>query len=207
MADLVYWGKLIVFLMGFRVKILRPTTLTPNKSYILAPNHTSLIDPMLLLSIIPFNPFVFVGKIELAKIPVFGYFYKKTCVLVDRSDKKSRAGVYTSVNRKLGYGYSICIFPEGGVPDESVMLDRFKDGAFRMAIEHNIPIVPMSFLNCKKHMSWTFFSGGPGTLLVKMHDPVTPDGMTKKDMEHLKSNVRQTILKDLEEYHKSKQVT
>jgi 1-acyl-sn-glycerol-3-phosphate acyltransferase len=57
---------------------------------------------------------------------------------------------------------SVCIFPEGGVPDdESLLLDTFKDGV-RLAIEHQIPIVPISFADNKKRLSILFFSGGPG---------------------------------------------
>ena len=201
-----YWGKLIVFLMGFRIKVLRSTKLIHNKSYMLSPNHTSLIDAMVLLAIVPHNPFVFVGKIELKKIPIFGYFYRKTCILVDRNSKKSRASVYVNTRKKLDYGYSISIFPEGGVPNQKVLLDNFKDGAFKMSIEHHIPIVPFSFLNFKEHMSWTFFTGGPGTLLVKIHDPIPTEGFSIKDMDTLKQRVRQIILKDLEDYQSSREL-
>jgi hypothetical protein len=56
---------------------------------------------------------------------------------------------------------SICIFPEGGVPEESVELDTFKDGAFKMAIAHQIPVVPIIFYDNKKRFPFRFFSGGP----------------------------------------------
>ncbi|HBK82377.1 MAG TPA: 1-acyl-sn-glycerol-3-phosphate acyltransferase, partial [Flavobacterium sp.] len=56
------------------------------KSYMLVANHTSMTDIMLMLCLVRNNPFVFVGKAELAKIPVFGFFYKRTCILVDRSN-------------------------------------------------------------------------------------------------------------------------
>lgn len=199
-----YWGKFIVFAMGFRIKILRKNTLIPHQSYMFSPNHTSLIDAMVLLAIVPHNPFVFVGKEELTKIPVFGYFYKRTCILVNRNDKKSRASVYTNAQRKLDYGYSITIFPEGGVPDQNVLLDRLKNGAFRMSITHKIPLVPISFLNFKEHMSWSFFSGGPGKLLVKMHDPISTETLTIKDLNTLKETYRRIVFDDLEAYYKSK---
>ena len=127
-------------------------------SYMLVANHTSMLDIMLMLYVSK-NPFVFVGKQELAKIPVFGFFYKRVCILVDRNSHKSRSAVYRSVRKRLESGLSICIFPEAGVPDEDVVLDGFKDGAFRMAIIHNIPIVPITFLDCKKRFPWPFFSG------------------------------------------------
>ena len=110
-------------------------------------NHTSMTDIMLMLAVNK-KPFVFVGKVELAKIPLFGYFYKRTCILVDRANSKSRMAVFERAQKRLNSGLSICIFPEGGVPDdESIVLDEFKDGAFRIAIEHQLPIVPIVFFD------------------------------------------------------------
>src|SRR5690606_20438248 len=106
-------------------------------------NHTSMTDIMLMLAVVKDNPFVFVGKQELAKIPLFGFFYKRTSILVDRKNTKSKQEVFEQAQKRLAQGLSICIFPEGGVPDENIILDEFKDGAFRLAIDHQIPIVPI----------------------------------------------------------------
>ena len=151
------WAKGILIGMGFRYKVEREQELEDKKSYMLVANHTSMIDIMLMLAIVK-NPFVFVGKKELAKIPLFGFFYKRTCILVDRNSPKSRMEVYERAQKRLKQGLSICIFPEGGVPDESIVLDEFKDGAFRLASEHQIPIVPMTFADNKKRFSYTFMS-------------------------------------------------
>ncbi len=70
--------------------------------------------------------------------------------MVDREDGNSRSGVYRRARRRLYSGLGICIFPEGGVPEEHVLLDEFKDGAFKMAIAHGIPVVPMTFYDNKK---------------------------------------------------------
>ncbi len=114
-------------------------------------NHTSMMDVMLMLLLVKDNPFVFVGKKELVKLPIFGFFYKRTCILVDRSSSKSRFAVFERAQRRINQGLSICIFPEGGVPeDESIMLDEFKDGAFRIAIEHQLPILPHDIWGCEE---------------------------------------------------------
>lgn len=144
------------------------------------------------------NPFVFVGKKELAKIPIFGFFYKKTCILVDRSSVKSRQAVFLRAQRRLKGGVSICIFPEGGVPeDETIVLDEFKDGAFRLAINHQIPIVPMTFYDNKKRFSYTFFSGGPGRLRVKIHTFIDTIGLTIEDTKKLNHRSRSVLLNAL----------
>lgn len=187
------WAKFILFGMGFYYKIEREQTLDSHKSYMLVANHTSMADIMLMLATVR-NPFVFVGKQELAKIPLFGFFYKRTCILVDRSCSKSRMAVFKKAQKRINHGLSICIFPEGGVPDESIILDNFKDGSFRLAIDHQIPIVPITFGDNKKRFSYTFFSGSPGIMRVKVHQPIETAGKTDKDRKEIREEVRQIIL-------------
>jgi 1-acyl-sn-glycerol-3-phosphate acyltransferase len=193
-----YWARLILFMMGFKSKIIQATSLQPRHSYMFSANHTSMIDIMLMLSVIPDNPFVFVGKVELARIPIFGFFYRRTSILVDRASATSRKEVYNQAQAKLDRGLSVCIFPEGLVPDEEVILSEFKNGAFNLAIEHQIPIVPISFLDCKKRFSYTFFSGRPGVLRVKFHPPISTIDLNIKDhKESLKKQVYDLIYNDL----------
>src|SRR5690554_5407283 len=123
------WAKIILAGMGFIWKIEHEQTPESNKSYMFVANHTSMADIMLMLVSVK-NPFVFVGKKELAKIPLFGFFYKRTSILVDRGNSKSKKDVFYAAQKRLENGLSVCIFPEGGVPDDSsIVLDSFKDGA------------------------------------------------------------------------------
>jgi 1-acyl-sn-glycerol-3-phosphate acyltransferase len=192
-----FWAKFILIGMGFAYKIIKEETPKPNKSYMFIANHTSMADIMLMLVSVK-NPFVFVGKKELAKIPLFGFFYKRTCILVDRSSAQSRQAVFLRAQRRLKQGLSICIFPEGGVPDEHIVLDDFKDGAFRLAINHQIPIVPMTFYDNKKRFSYTFFSGGPGRMKVKIHKFIQTEGLIISDTKALNEKARAVILNELE---------
>ena len=195
------WAIPILWGMGLVPKVDAVRHLDKKKSYMLVANHTSMIDIMLMLYVSK-NPFVFVGKKELEKIPIFGFFYKRVCILVDREDSRSRSAVYRSVQRRLNQGLSICIFPEGGVPEKGVVLDTFKDGAFRIAIRHKIPIVPIVFLDCKKRFSWDFFSGAPGSLRVKIHPFVETDHLDNKDTSTLREAVRNLILESLDGFNK-----
>tara|TARA_R110002033_G_scaffold93809_2_gene143022 strand:+ start:3644 stop:4381 length:738 start_codon:yes stop_codon:yes gene_type:complete len=190
------WSKFILIGMGFGYKIKREEIPDPNKSYMFVANHTSMADIMLMLVAVK-NPFVFVGKQELAKIPLFGFFYKRTCILVDRSSAKSRQAVFLRAQRRLKQGVSICIFPEGGVPEEDVLLDNFKDGAFRLAINHQIPIVPITFYDNKKRFSYTFFSGSPGKMRAKIHRFIPTEGLTTKDTKPLNEKTRTLIWNEL----------
>ena len=192
------WAKSILFGMGFYPKKKDISALKNEHSYMFIANHTSIIDIMLMLAVVD-HPFVFVGKVELARIPLFGYFYRRTCILVDRNNQKSRLQVFESAQRRINQGNSICIFPEGGVPeDKSKLLTPFKDGAFRLAIDHQLAIVPITFHDNKKRFSYTFFSGSPGKMRVKI-DPVIPtQGKSQTDKRELKNKAFQTILHELE---------
>lgn len=167
------------------------------ESYMLVANHTSMLDIMLMLAVSK-NPFVFVGKKELVNIPLFGFFYKRVCIMVDRTDTQSRTGVYRRAQKRLQQGLSICIFPEGGVPEEHILLDNFKDGAFKMAIAHKIPIVPMTFYDNKERFSFTFFSGGPGKCRAKVHSFIATKNFNEQDKSRLRDEVRDLILQDLQ---------
>lgn len=191
------WAKTILFIMGFKVEMIDKELNDDDKSYIFCPNHTSMIDIMLMLSIAK-NPFVFVGKKELTKLPVFGFFYKRSCIVVDRNNSRSKKEVFNEVRRKLSNGLDVCIFPEGLVPDdERIALSDFKNGAFRLAIEHQIPIVPISFMDCKKRFSYTFFSGKPGKLRVKIHSFIETKGLTLKDRNVIKKETFKLIKSSL----------
>lgn len=193
------WAKFILIGMGFRWYIEREQTPEKDKSYMFIANHTSMTDIMLMLVTIR-NPFVFVGKKELANIPLFGFFYKRTCILVDRSSEKSRKAVFLRAQRRLQAGLSICIFPEGGVPEEHIELDEFKDGAFRLAINHHIPVVPITFADNKKRLSYTFFSGSPGKMRVKIHRFLATDNLKTADTKSLNNKARSIILNQLKTF-------
>src|SRR6478736_386780 len=196
------WAKAILFACGFYYKIEREQELIPHKSYMLVANHASMSDIMLMLAVVR-NPFVFVGKKELAKIPLFGFLYKRTNILVDRKNSKSKMEVYGRAQKRLDQRLSVCIFPEGGIPhDTSILIDKFKDGAFRLAIEHQIPIVPITFPDNKKRFPYTFFSGGPGLMRAKIHRFVSTEGKTLDDKKEISDEVRGIIRNQLLEFQK-----
>ena len=190
------WAIPILYGMGCPPRVVREQRMKRGKSYMLVANHTSMLDIMLMLYVSK-NPFVFVGKKELVKIPVFGFFYKRVCIMVDREDAKSRTGVYRRAQRRLRQGLSICIFPEGGVPDKDILLDEFKDGAFKMAIAHQIPVVPIVFYDNKKRFPFSLYSGGPGYVRVRVKPFFETAALAEKDKSALKKKVREVLLREL----------
>lgn len=191
------WAFFVLFGMGFIPKIKGKKEWEKGKSYLFVSNHTSMTDIMLMLYTIK-NPFVFVGKAELAKIPLFGYFYKRTVILVDRGSMKSRRAVFERAQQKINQGLSVCIFPEGGVPvDTSIVLDSFKDGAFRLAIDHQIPVAPLSFHDNKKRLPFDLFKGSPGELRVTVHPILPTNKLNPDDRRLLREQTREILLSEL----------
>lgn len=172
------WCYTLFYGMGLRYSFQSTTgkEIEKGKQYIFIANHTSIMDVMLMVIIHPDHPICFVGKAELAKIPIFGTVYKRVSVLVDRKSLKSRSEVYGKAAEFMNMGRNIIIFPEGGVPDDtSVILDHFKDGAFILATQHHIPLVVYSFKGLKKIFPFANDQGHPGRVQVVLNDILPPE--------------------------------
>ena len=190
------WGKIIVYGMGFQLDVKYDQKIEPDKSYMFCANHASFIDPFIMIALSK-NPIVFVGKKELVKIPIFGFFYRRVVIMVDRSNGQSRKNVYARAKRRLQNGVSMGIFPEGLVPSEDIILAPFKNGAFSLAIEFEIPIVTQIYYDAKRYFSWNFFKGRPGTIRVKQYEFIETKNLTQADMELVKQKVFNMLYNDL----------
>jgi len=191
------WAKWILLALGFfPVRLKGSASYDPAGQYIVVANHTSMIDIPTLLAVLPI-PLTFVGKAELAQYPVFGYFYRKTNVLVNRRSLRSRRRVYDEVRHFIRKGMSIAIFPEGGVPDPSYLLAPFKNGAFRMAIEHRLPLLPVVLYDNKKRLPYAFLKGSPGKIRYKILPPIPTDTLTTADTENLRDYVYTLMYNEL----------
>ena len=159
-----------------------------NESYIFTCNHTSFLDSPGIALTIPthWRP---LGKKELLKIPVFGVLLKKIAIIVDRSNAKSRKESLDHMIKVLKAGVSILIFPEGTMNRTNEVLQPFYDGAFRIAIQTQRPILPMVVINAGKLLPPTKWIARPGKIKVYAGEPVSPKGMTLKELPILKNQV------------------
>ncbi|WP_239709796.1 lysophospholipid acyltransferase family protein [Tenacibaculum piscium] len=190
------WSFFLIYAMGFRLKFDRQEVLNPQESYVFIANHSSLLDPWILITSSK-NPILFVGKKELSKVPLFGFFYKKAVIMVDRNDPKSRREVYTQIKKRLDTGLSIAIFPEGLVPSEEVILAPFKNGAFSLSIQYNMPIVPQVYFDAKRLFSWDIFKGYPGVFRVKQLPFIATSDLVPKDKKALNKQAFELLYKEL----------
>lgn len=190
------WCVCMFYGMGFRYQIFKQTKkeINPNEQYIIIANHTSVIDVLLPCILHPNHFLCFVGKKELEKIPIFGTIFKRICVSVDRSDKDSRAKVYALCAERIKQGKSIMLFPEGGVPDDtSIVLDEFRNGAFSMAVEHQIKIAVYTFIGLKEMFPFDNKKGYPGKVKVFFNDILEPT-QTMEEMKKTAWDMMKTTL-------------
>lgn len=137
--------RLVLVLTGIRNKVIQKSP-WPSQPVIYAANHTSLLDILVGLAIIP-QPVIYVGKAELAKIPVFGQFFKYLDIPVDRGNARKGEEVLTKAVKRLQEGWSIVWFPEGTTSAIAPGLLKFKNGAFRLAVQAQVPVVPLTFVD------------------------------------------------------------
>jgi 1-acyl-sn-glycerol-3-phosphate acyltransferase len=180
--------------------VKKEAKLDPKKQYIFCPNHPSTLDiPMMFYT--SKKPVSFIGKSSLGKIPIFGYYYRRFNVLVDRSSRKNSYLAYQQSGQQLKEGKNMVIFPEGGIPKEEVRLARFKNGPFRLAVEQQVSIIPVTFADNKRIFPGeSFFKGGPRTARITIHPEVTVEGMTEADIPRLKEQLYSTIEAELIRY-------
>lgn len=175
--------------------------LDPTQQYILCANHFSYLD-IPALGLFP-KPFKFVGKSQLSKIPLFGLMYNKIHITVNRSSYKSRAMSLAKARSALKSGFSLGFFPEGGIRlKEFPNMVNFQDGAFRLAVEHNIPIIPVSFLD--NHFILPdddLFLITRKTCRIVYHEPIIPQTASEEEIKKLKSDVHRVIQDELNNSH------
>jgi len=192
-----WWAYIYFLLLGMPFHIEIRQRLDPYKQYIFCPNHFSYFD----IPVMGLNPhhYIFVGKSQMEKIPLFGFMYRNLHITVDRDKLSSKYSTFTRSLAALDEGKSLVIFPEGGiVTHRPPTMGRFKDGAFRCAIEKQVEIVPVTIpfnwitLPDEKHLLLTW-----KPIKLIFHEPIDPQGYTLKDIEQLKEKVYTIIDSEL----------
>ena len=194
-----YWSKLTIYLSFIFPKVEWEEKLDKKGQYIFCPNHVSTLDIPLILAVLPM-PLQYMGKAEIAKIPLFGYFYKNNTVVVYRANRRNAYDAFLKAGDKLKKGINMCIFPEGGIPKADVFLKKFKNGSFRLAIEQNIKTVPITMPDSKSMFPEQYFKGRPGIVRIKIHKAIEPDNLSEKSIENLNTSVYNIIFEQLKNY-------
>lgn len=182
-----FWAKIYFVLIFLPVKIEGKENIRKGQPYVFIANHFSYLD-------IPFMGFipgdvVFIGKSSIGKIPLFGYYFRKLHISVNRSSIKSRGEVLIRAKKAITNGSSIVIFPEGGITTgEPPHMNHFKDGAFSLAIDKQIPIIPVTIsfnhliLPDDGRLLLNFKSGK-----LVIHEPIETHNLNSKNLPELRN--------------------
>ncbi len=185
------WMRLWLTLIACPAKILGRNNFAKDKTYIVVFNHNALLDPPLSAPFIPAGNKT-IAKSSLAKVPIFGLFYKRGAVLVDRSDDKSRFKSYDQMRATLRKHIHMCIYPEGTRNRTEAPLKNFYDGAFKLAVDSGNEIMPciISGTTTAMPIHKKFFLL-PAKLKMEFMEPVSPAGL---DVQQLKQKVYDLML-------------
>ncbi len=191
------WSWTFSKLNFIRYVITGTENIKKNCSYIYVSNHTSYLDiPGMCLTVpTQIRP---LAKKELKKVPVFGWIVSRAAIIVDRSSNESRRKSMDHLKEVLRQGISILIFPEGTQNRSKELLQPFYDGAFRIAIETQQPILPMVIHNAGKLMPPTEFVIRPGTIHMEVLPEISTTGLTTQDVAALKDKIVSLMKSKLE---------
>ena len=170
--------------------------------YVIVPNHVSFLDIVQSYIAIP-GYFHYMGKVQLGGWWFFNIFFKKMNILIDRTNLRASYNSYQRAADDLKKGISIAVYPESIIPDNPPEMLPFKNSPFKIAIEAQVPVVPVTFvggwkiLPAKPHV-WE--GGRPGATFVKIHKPIPTKGMTSKDVVALRDKAQEVIRQELKRH-------
>ena len=187
------WAGTFSLLNRIPYRIYGRENIRPGQAYIYLSNHTSYLDIPGVCLTVPrqIRP---LAKKELLRIPVLGWIIRHASVIVDRSNNESRRKSMDHLKEVLRRGISILIFPEGTQNRTAEPLQQFYDGAFRIAIEMQQPILPMVILNAGKLMPPRSMHIEPGTITIRINPEIPTKGLTNADLPALRERVRSEML-------------
>ena len=187
-----WWGRFFCYLLFIKVKITGLEKLDPKKSYVIAANHQSIYDIFVVYGWLPMI-FKWVMKAELRKIPLVG----KACesaghIFIDRKNPVAAKKSLDKAEAQLRNGVSVVVFPEG-TRTYTGQMGKFKKGAFRMATDLHLPIVPVTLRGCFERLPRNGFIITPGTIEMIVHEPVEVEGYEHEKQPELMQKLHDII--------------
>lgn len=186
------WGVGITAGMGIGIRTRFASPLPTDQPYVFAINHQVALDIPAVGSAIPV-PFGWVAKSELKRVPFLGASIQSSpSVFIDRSHPKRSIETMKVAGERIRNGVSIAIFPEGS-RSHSSELGAFKRGAFLLAIEAQVPVVPVTIVNGHTLFNEKTRTARPGIMHIEVGDPIDIQGWTRADIPKLMEGVREVM--------------
>jgi 1-acyl-sn-glycerol-3-phosphate acyltransferase len=191
------WMKIFFVFTGVKRIITGKENFKPGEQYVVVCNHNSFMDIPLSSPGIP-GPNKTIAKVEMAKIPLFGMIYKTGSVLVDRKSEESRRNSFIKMKEVLQMGLHMCIYPEGTRNHNPRQLQRFHEGAFKLAVDSGKQIIPTVILDTTKVLPRKGFYFWPHP--VQMHF-LAPVSSINKTSSQLKEEIWQIMNTYIHEHY------
>lgn len=177
------WMTVWLNLVGCPLKVTGKNNFEKNTAYIVTCNHNSLLDVPLSSPFIP-GANKTIAKTSFTKVPLFGWFYRKGSVLVNRDSDASRRKSFEEMKKVLSIGIHMCIYPEGTRNRTGEPLKKFYDGAFKLAIATGTAIIPTVIFNTRKALPANkFFYFSPHKLEMHFLEPVPVGSLTANQLK------------------------
>lgn len=189
------WMRTWLFLVACPHKVKGKENFEKGKTYIVTCNHNSILDPTLSCPFVP-GPNKTIAKDFYAKIPIFGWYYARGSVLINRKSEDSRRESYEKMRMVLEKGMHMCVYPEGTRNRTSEPLKKFYSGAFHLAEQSGHDIIPAVLFNTKKALPFGKpFYFLPKRMEIHFLEPVSVAGKTSGELkEELFSIMKNYIL-------------
>lgn len=187
-----WWSKLTCWLALCRVKTSGHENLDPKQSYIFVANHQSAFDVFLVYGFLNQN-IKWMQKQSLRKIPFVGFASEKAGhVFVDNTNLKTRAASLKKAEEQIVDGVSMIIFPEGA-RSRNGKLGRFKRGAYLVAHDMKLPVVPLTVNGAFDVMKRDSLRLTPGKMELVIHKPIPTDSLSEVNISGLVEETREII--------------
>ena len=196
----VFTAKLILFLQFYFIKKTKNSIQKPEGTFVVCANHQSYLDIIAMYPLMGKTKFLFLGKSELLHWPLINIFFRNFDIAIDRNKRHAAMRSIELAKDALKKGWSIVIFPEGGIFPEAPEMVNFKNGAFKMALDTGVPILPLTIVD-----NWKLFDSDnlifsrahPGISRYQFHEPIPTESLSKEDLIPLRSITHKTIEKGL----------
>jgi 1-acyl-sn-glycerol-3-phosphate acyltransferase len=192
----VPWARILAAVTPMRVRVEGRENIDPQQSYVLVSNHQSQYDIFVLYGWLGID-FRWVMKRELRGAPAIGMACERLDhIFIDRTDHAAAMATLEDAKKKIVDGTSVMFFPEG-TRSRDGKLKSFKKGAFRMAIDLGLPVLPLTVTGTRDVLPADTSDLLPGSARLIIHEPIPVDGMTKDDCPGLSDHVREVIASSL----------
>lgn len=194
------WCIHLLVFCGVRVRTIGAEKLSRKERYVFIANHQSYFDIPTIYAGLPFS-LSFIAKKELFFIPFFGWGIAAIGhIWIDRENpRKALKSITRAIEKLKRNRICLVLFPEGtrSITGE---VGVFKRGSFTLAIEAGVPVVPVSLVGMRNILPKKTFLFNPGTALVAVGDPISPEECSKLDKEELSRMVRERIVKGIDSF-------